>query len=156
MSEVRGLKRFCPPSVATGNSASLLTLILLLYITPQHSFLCLHSSQFLPTTSPLPQIHSSFVSLLKTGGVAGLPGTSTEHGLRRYSKSGIYPYIRLNVATQWEEESQVQAKASDTAPLPLLEVLQEHQATQPQAYAEDLAQTHTGSMFVTSVSMNPA
>lgn len=45
----------------------------------------------LPTTSLLPQIHSSFVFLQKR---AGLLGTSAEHSLTSYSKTGTDPHIK--------------------------------------------------------------
>jgi hypothetical protein len=50
---------------------------------------------------------------------------------------------------------QEQARESETPPLPLLGVSQEHQANKHNRYAEDLAQTHAGCMVRVSVSESP-
>lgn len=46
------------------------------------------------------------------------------------------------------KESDVQAKDSETTPTPLLGIPQEQQAIPHKIFADDLAQTHTWSVFV--------
>lgn len=61
--------------------------------------------------------------------------------------------LRLDEQQSRRKGLQDQTKESAAAPLPLLGVSQEHKAIQHCIYAVDLAQTHTSSLIVASVTL---
>lgn len=90
---------------------------------------------------------SSFISFQKR---AGLPGTSTNHGISCCSKTRHLPLIlRLDKTAQWEERGPKSRQESlRQSLLSLLGVPQEDQAIQPELYTEGLGQTYAGSWLL--------
>lgn len=77
----------------------------------------------------------------------------TKQGTIRQGKS---PHIKDGQDNPIEgKEFQKQPKEPEIHLLPLLEVLQNHQANSCNMYTEDLVQTLVGSVFATAVSVSP-
>lgn len=104
-----------------------------------------HSLPSLPLPAPLSPLdpHSHSVSPQKG---AGLPRTSTKHDIICYIRPGTYHHINAEQGDPVEGRgSHKLAKELETLPLPLLGVLQEHQATQ--SYVKNLGKIPTGSLI---------
>lgn len=104
-------------------------------------------------SSPLPQIHSSSVSLQK---IVSAPGLSTEHCITSYSKTK-YKSSYQSGARQTSRRKRVPRagiRVRDTH-MPTLKSSKNHQSNNCNVYADALVQTQTALAIAAPVSLSP-
>lgn len=103
-----------------------------------------HFSQTFPSTSPLPEIHSSSVTLQKR---TGFPGISTKHDITSYNKTGHkFSYQNwMRQPCRRKSISRAGERGGDNFPSHCESCHKKTQINNDNRYAEDLAQTHAGS-----------